>query len=374
MDYKKIGLKVIEKLNNNGFEAYFVGGFVRDYLMNIDSTDIDITTNASPEDIIRLFDNVNNDGISYYSLKVNEDNHIFEITTFRHELSYDDYRHPIVEIAKTLDDDLKRRDFTINALAMDKDDNIIDKFNGLNDLKNKIIRVIGDGNVRFKEDALRILRACYFKAKTGFEIEQKTMTSMINNAHFLTELSNESIKRELTKLFNQENKFLGMDALINSKSAYYLGFEKTLSYVLNNNLNLSLDDVLIISASIENSKIELTKNQNKEAEFIKENIYRIDVQDNFQLYKIGKKRLELLAHSLNTLGNNIDLNDLLNKYDLLSIKSFKDVLISPLEIKEEFDVDGAKLGLIIEEIEKNILNNNISNNKDIIKSFIKKIV
>ena len=149
-----------------------------------------------------MFDNVNNDGISYYSLKVNEDNHIFEITTFRHELSYDDYRHPIVEIAKTLDDDLKRRDFTINALAMDKDDNIIDKFNGLNDLNNKIIRVIGDGNVRFKEDALRILRACYFKAKTGFEIEQKTMTSMINNAQFLTELSNESIKRELTKLFN----------------------------------------------------------------------------------------------------------------------------------------------------------------------------
>lgn len=372
--YKKIGLEIIEKLNNNGFEAYFVGGFVRDSILNRHSNDIDITTNATPKNIIELFDDVNQDGIDYYSLKVNLGGYQYEITSYRSDISYEDNRHPKVSLASTLEEDLKRRDFTINALAMDKNGKITDLFGGASDIDNKTIRIIGDGNIRFKEDALRILRACYFRAKLGFEIEAKTLNSMVKNSHLIKEISQDIIKRELAKLFGEKERFLGIESLIESKTAYHLGIEKTMKYILKNKLDLSFDDVLILSSLVENPILTKTKNQNKLLKLLNNYILSFNLEDSYMMYKLGKTNLCLLIYALNIQGRDCNICDAIEKYDGLAIHSSTDIRIKPSEIKNIFNIDGANLGGVMTKIEINIINNNLENNYDSIISFIKKIV
>ena len=152
MTYLEAGIEVIKLLETNGFEAYFVGGFVRDYLLGNECNDIDIATNALPQDIITMFDVIKT-GIMYNCVTIVYDGYKFETTTYRKEISYQDNRHPVYEIANTLLDDLKRRDFTVNAMAMDKDLNVIDLFGGKADLENKILKTVHEPNRRFTEDA-----------------------------------------------------------------------------------------------------------------------------------------------------------------------------------------------------------------------------
>ena len=177
MTYLEAGLEVLNIIEMNGYEAFFVGGFVRDYILGVESNDIDITTNALPSQISKLFTVVNT-GIKYNSVTIIYEGYSFETTTYRLEGDYKDYRHPVYEVGKSLLDDLKRRDFTINAMAMDKELNVIDLFGGQEDLKNKIIRTVSEPQRRFSEDALRILRATYFAAKLGFSIELNTLNAM----------------------------------------------------------------------------------------------------------------------------------------------------------------------------------------------------
>lgn len=193
MIYLDKGKEIIKKINNHGYEAYIVGGAVRDYLLNVDVHDIDITTNMPMEKLAGLFDTLNGTGVLYESLTIMYEDEEFEITHFRKESGYLDHRHPIVELTDSLDEDLIRRDFTINALAMDYDGNIIDKFNGLADLDAKLIRTIGNPTKRFTEDALRILRACYFAGKLNFEIEEETQNAIKELANTLINLSKERI-------------------------------------------------------------------------------------------------------------------------------------------------------------------------------------
>ena len=156
------GLKVLKKLNSAGYEAYIVGGAVRDYLLNNEISDIDITTNAKIAEINLIFDKVDLKANDYAGITIYYDNESFEITSFRKDVSYNDHRHPIVELVNNLEEDLIRRDFTMNALAMDENKNIIDLFSGIKSINEKIIYTIGDSKVRFNEDALRVLRAVYF--------------------------------------------------------------------------------------------------------------------------------------------------------------------------------------------------------------------
>ncbi len=192
------GKEILRRLIDNGYDAYFVGGFVRDFLLSIESSDIDLTTSAKPEEIKVLFPNAISTGERYGTLTIPFEGSLFEVTTFRTEGEYLDARHPKF-VAYTLDlsEDLKRRDFTINALAMDINGRIIDQFNGQKDLEAKIIRAIGDPDTRFKEDALRMMRAFRFVSKLGFEIEPKTFESISRNKALLIEIANERIMQEL---------------------------------------------------------------------------------------------------------------------------------------------------------------------------------
>jgi poly(A) polymerase/tRNA nucleotidyltransferase (CCA-adding enzyme) len=218
---QKIPQEVIEvwqKLIACGYESYLVGGCVRDLILGNKPKDWDITTKATPEEIQKIFPN------SFYEnrfftvgVKTNSEDptlKVIEITTFRKEGKYSDYRHPDkVVFAKTLKEDLKRRDFTINALALDMNLKVIDLFGGLEDIKNKIIKTVGNPNKRFKEDPLRMIRAIRLACYLNFSIDKKTFDSIKNLSSFIQFIANERIRDEFVKIILSENATNGIELL-----------------------------------------------------------------------------------------------------------------------------------------------------------------
>lgn len=199
-------VNIIKTLEKAGFEAYIVGGAVRDMLLGMSPTDYDITTNALPEDIIAHFSKVLKTGIKHGTVTVISDGNQVEVTTFRTETGYSDNRHPDkVSFATSLEDDLSRRDFTVNAIACDSIGNVIDLFSGIHDLENRTLRTVGNPTERFKEDALRILRLFRFSAKLGFSIEPETYNAAIELSSELANLSKERIFSEIKSLLTTEN-------------------------------------------------------------------------------------------------------------------------------------------------------------------------
>lgn len=203
MDMPKNVDTAINLLQSAGFEAYAVGGCVRDSLLGKTPNDWDITTSAKPEDMKSVFINFHciDTGIKHGTVTVVIDGEPLEITTFRLDGEYEDNRHPkSVTFTSNLGADLGRRDFTVNAMAYSKKTGTVDLFGGENDLKNKIIRCVGDPDRRFNEDALRILRALRFASALDFEIEEKTAQSLLKNCALLGNISEERISKELLKL------------------------------------------------------------------------------------------------------------------------------------------------------------------------------
>lgn len=203
MDMPKNVNIAINLLQSAGFEAYAVGGCVRDSLLGKIPNDWDITTSAKPEDMQSVFADFHciDTGIKHGTVTVVIDGEPLEITTFRLDGEYEDNRHPkSVTFTSNLGADLGRRDFTVNAMAYSKKTGTVDLFGGQNDLKNKIIRCVGDPDRRFNEDALRILRALRFASALDFEIEEKTAQSLLKNRALLGNISEERIAKELLKL------------------------------------------------------------------------------------------------------------------------------------------------------------------------------
>lgn len=203
MDMPKNVDTAINLLQSAGFEAYAVGGCVRDSLLGKTPNDWDITTSAKPEDMKSVFADFHciDTGIKHGTVTVVIDGEPLEITTFRLDGEYEDNRHPkSVTFTSNLGADLGRRDFTVNAMAYSKKTGTVDLFGGQNDLKNKIIRCVGDPDRRFNEDALRILRALRFASALDFEIEEKTAQSLLKNRALLGNISEERIAKELLKL------------------------------------------------------------------------------------------------------------------------------------------------------------------------------
>lgn len=203
--------RVTQKLEEAGFEAYLVGGCVRDLVLDIDPKDWDITTNAKPEEIIKLFDKtvyenkfgtvmVIQEDVIHETLKQ------IEVTPYRTEAKYSDFRHPDdVKFSGKIEDDLKRRDFTVNALALSSKGHIVDLFEGLKDIENKAIRTVGTPDDRFQEDALRMFRAVRFAFQLGFSITHETSESILKNNDLIKKISAERIRDELSKILMTEN-------------------------------------------------------------------------------------------------------------------------------------------------------------------------
>ena len=197
MDVRGAGEFVLARLNAAGYAAYFVGGMVRDDMLGLEVFDVDVTTSALPEDVRLVFDRVYDTGISHGTVTVVVEDVAVEVTTFRVDGDYLDSRRPDgVVFTASLDLDLKRRDFTINAMARSIDGKVHDPFGGILDLSDGLIRAVGEARVRFEEDALRILRAIRFVSKLGFDVEEQTIRAMKECAFEVSNLSWERVRKE----------------------------------------------------------------------------------------------------------------------------------------------------------------------------------
>ena len=213
---------IISTLQTHGYEAYAVGGCVRDSILGRIPDDWDITTSATPLETKQLFKRTFDTGIEHGTITVLIDKEAFEVTTYRVDGKYEDSRHPSeVTFTRSLREDLLRRDFTINAMAYNDAEGLVDIFGGIEDLQNKTIRCVGNARERFGEDALRILRAVRFAAQLGFEIEEETREGIIELAPTLANISAERIQVELIKMLVSPNPGL-------LRTAYELGITKVI--------------------------------------------------------------------------------------------------------------------------------------------------
>ena len=209
--------EIIRRLEEAGHEAVFVGGAVRDYLLGKPAKDIDIATSAEPDEVKAVFSNTVDVGVDHGTVLVIVEGEPIEVTTYRTEGTYTDHRRPDeVEFVKSLREDLLRRDFTMNALALTKDGELIDLFGGRSDMKKKIIRAVGNPTDRFREDALRMVRAVRFSSVLDFDIEEKTLEAIQRNANQISHVSIERLKIEMDKLFMGVNPVKAFTYMENS--------------------------------------------------------------------------------------------------------------------------------------------------------------
>lgn len=198
---------IIEKIEKAGHEAYFVGGAVRDFLLGKEIDDVDIATSALPNEIQSIFPKTVDVGIEHGTVLIVYEHESYEVTTFRTESEYENYRKPKeVQFVRSLLEDLKRRDFTMNAIAMTKNGEIIDPFHGQDAIKNKVIKTVGLPEKRFREDALRMMRAIRFVSQLDFQLDEKTYESICLNQHLLQHISVERILVEFEKLLQGRSR------------------------------------------------------------------------------------------------------------------------------------------------------------------------
>ncbi len=354
-----VALKVLEKIEEHGFKAYIVGGFVRDYILGNTTNDVDICTEATPKDIKEIFENITLPKMDYGAVRLDIKKHRFDIMTFRKEISYYNNRKPMeVEYIKDLLSDLKRRDFTMNTLCMDKDGNIIDLLNGREDIENNVINTVGDSISRFVEDPLRILRAVRFYTTLGFSLSEECKLAIKHTKGELARLSYQRKKDELDKIFCHTNVKRGIDILVE------LELDKELELDLSKCVYNT--DLIGIWASIGvNGNYPFTKNEKDLIEKIRL-VKDMNNLDNVVLYKYGLY-VNIVAGSL----NGTDRKDIANCYEKLPIKTKDDVNISTNQIIGLLEMEPSKkLKDIYEDLINNILYGKLDNNYEDISKYL----
>ncbi|KGR79529.1 CCA tRNA nucleotidyltransferase [Ureibacillus manganicus] len=268
-------IRVIEKIEKAGFEAVIVGGAVRDFLLDKDVNDVDVATSAMPDEIKKIFHSTVDVGIAHGTVLVLDEGQPIEVTTYRTEGIYVDFRRPEqVTFVKSLEKDLERRDFTINAMAMTKTGELIDLYGGRQDIENGLIRAVGDPNTRFREDALRMLRAVRFSAQLGFTIEKNTLSAIVQDSELIEFIAKERIHMELSKMWTAKNVYEGVNALIVSNLANYLigDFKKQLEdwrYFTTSSSEVGWAYLCLLNRKILSELINFYKLSNKEKNFLR---------------------------------------------------------------------------------------------------------
>ena len=364
MNYFDTGIKLLEKIEELGYKAYIVGGSVRDLLLNYPIHDIDITTNMPLDEINKHFDVIDN-GSVYLSVTINYLGYKFETTNFRRDLEYNDHRHPKIVLASSLEEDSNRRDFTINALAIDKNNNIIDYHNGKKDLEGKIIRAIGDPAKRFEEDALRILRGLYLVSKLGFEIEKSTISAMNNNSYLLSKLSNERIYEYFIRIINGNYFKMALGYIEEYNLFDFIpGYKKWIRIA--DNMYNENELVFIYYIKYHQYPPYISSNQKKLCSNLEDLIN--NRFDNYSLYQY-QNIIDIFGKSLDYLGKS--LIALQKQISLFPIRSEKELAVTPLEIASHFE--GNMKSTAIKLVIKSILDRKLFNNKTDILTFIKEL-
>lgn len=340
---------IINKIYDNNYQAHIVGGCVRDAILGIEPNDYDITTSATPEiikDIFRDFKCIET-GIKHGTVSLVIDEDIYEITTYRIEDEYEDHRRPAnVYFTNKLEEDLKRRDFTINAMAYNEKDGLIDLFGGKIDIENKIIRTVGDSYDRFNEDGLRMMRAIRFCSKLDFKLENKTLLAIYDNARIIKNISLERITDEFNKII-LSNKPENIMYLFKTKLLNYLGISseydeyKIRKLCKQINILNKFDKVLVKRLVVLDY---LTEHLNINCKsFCKELVYSKKIIKNHNII------LNLIKEIQFRELNKIKVKKILGKIDKDLFEQYLDINKIIYEDKENFD----RIIYILKEIEEN---------------------
>ncbi|ALF27388.1 tRNA CCA-pyrophosphorylase [Streptococcus intermedius] len=382
-------LPVLKKIKNAGFDAYFVGGSVRDALLERPIHDVDIASSSYPEETKHIFERTIDVGIEHGTVLVLEDNHEYEVTTFRTEDLYVDYRRPShVTFVRSLKEDLKRRDFTINALALDEAGNVIDLFEGLDDLKYQILRAVGIPSERFNEDALRIMRGFRFQASLGFTLDADTFNAMKGCVPLLEKISVERTFIEFDKLLTSFYWRKGLKSLIASGAMDYLPDMRNHQSQLETLFNFQVDfqftsseqawAALLMALQVKNIK-RFLKHWKTSNEFQKRveqivmifNLRQTHFLDKEECYRFELDLIIQAEEIRQAQGLAIDFERIYSTYDSLTIHDKHEIVVNGgLLIKEFGFKPGPALGQLLTEIEMAIVNGVLDNRLEAILAFV----
>ena len=350
---------ILEKLIDEGYDAYVVGGFVRDYLLGICSYDVDISTSAEPKEVKDIFNLSNSNDENYGHVFFKDSLYNYDITTFRKENKYENRRPVDIEYIEDIREDILRRDFTINALFMDTSGNIHDIVNGKQDLEDKIIRVIGNINDKMIDDPLRLLRAIRFASLLDFEIEQNLYNYIRQNKQLIRTLSYTRKKQELDKIFKSKNKLKGINIIkdLRLSSELEIDIPETVEFC---------EDPLGIWAQLKPSEeYPFKKNEEEKINDIRK-ILNYGIIDNIVLYEYGLYTCVIAGEILGVSRANIS-----EIYKNMPIYSSKDIVLKGDDIIEILGIEPSEIIKdIIFDLEINILNNIIKNDYEELKQYI----
>ena len=356
-------LKVLNIIEDNSYEAYIVGGFVRDYVMGIKSNDVDITTNARPKDLIKIFPNANIDNEVYGSVTVYLNNIRFEITTYRDDGNYLDNRHPdTINYVNDLKTDLKRRDFTINTICMDKAGNIVDLLSCRTDIDNKIIKTVINPLESFKIDSLRILRAIRFATTLDFELDKEVKEAIIQSKYLLKDLSINRKKEELDKIFSSPNIEKGIMlikelGLIDVLFLDNINKIRSCSQVIGIWTMLEVDDIYPFTRN----ELNLMKDIRNA---IKNNPLSYTTLYYYDLYPCTVAG-EIIS---------IPKKEIMDNYEAMPIHKRSDIVVDSYDLIDYLNIeDGPIISKLWKELELSILNLEVSNTKEELLNLAKKI-
>lgn len=387
-------VNVLKKIEDAGFEAFFVGGSVRDFVLQKPIHDVDIASSATPEEIKRIFPKTIDIGIEHGTVLVLYQHNSYEITTFRAESEYEDFRRPKeVVFIRSLDKDLERRDFTINAMAMDANEKIHDPFGGKESIKAREIKTVGNAEERFREDALRMMRAVRFVSQLNFEIEAQTLKALKELGYLLEYIAVERKRAEFEKLLTGASRKKAIEIMLDTNlNAFLPGLEnrkteltKLLSYQceeLNTNEMWSLVCYSLMKTE-KNAELflrmwHLPVKQIKEVESILTFLIgRIKQKwTKYQLYSAGLKvslSVERLYHALNKSDSKTAVESLSKMYRSLPIKERTDLEIAGSDLLSWFNKKpGPWIKECLFKIESAVLEGLIENDKIKIKEWLLK--
>lgn len=385
-EYFQRAIPLLDKIEQNGYEAVFVGGSVRDYLLNRVIHDVDIATSATPEEIKEIFPKTVDVGIEHGTVMVLAFGESYEITTYRAESEYVDHRKPKeVKFIRSLHDDLQRRDFKMNAIAMNKNGELIDPFHGQQAIKNHLIETVGNANERFQEDALRMMRALRFVSQLSFTCAPKTLEALIFNKELLATISVERITSEFGKLLDGSNVQEALRLLVETDLLAYLpeldgkrdGILQLADYPIN---KLKSEDekwalAMHCTDTLENvektlRKWRLSVKRIRTIRTIMKLVKELPEQPNLKwlLYQNGLEYVLSANHVLSVLGSDAVMEDetLMEQWQSLTIHSPSDLAVKGSDFVEW--AEGRKSGPWISEaltvISEKVINGEIKNNKE----------
>ena len=375
--------KMLKKLNKSGFEAYIVGGCVRDLLLGTIPNDYDITTSATPDQIKTVFSHTVDTGIKHGTITVIEDGCVCEVTTFRTESDYSDMRRPDkVEFVSDVKLDLSRRDFTVNAICYNPDTGIIDHFNSLEDLEKKILRTVGNPEERFKEDALRIMRLFRFSAALNFEIEEDTYKAAIKLSPLLENISRERIAAELKKAVLSDN-ISNFSPLIDCGALEFCGIYKAdISKIslLKKNFELRLYSLLKLASRDMEFTLSSLKISNSAKDYC--SAFKF-LEDNMKECTKAAIKNVLNCSDISLISDFVEYKKIIEKEDLSDyLKSAQSIIenkepykISHLDITGEdlleLGYKGKEIGKTLELLRKKVIEDETLNQKNLLIGIIK---